>query len=167
MEWSSDAGNASVSAGNLDVDACHVSPGNSQGTIDGGASAATREVSQDGRIQMIDRRSRGTAYDSCIDVYAPGDSVLPPSLDREFAPISQLWNGTSMAAGCVSGAAALFLETHPMATPAARIDRARQRKRSKESLCWEQSSRDRDSLSLIAPGFRRLALLERSLRRML
>lgn len=106
-----------VSAGNLEIDACHVSPGNSQGTIVVGASAVTREVSKDGEVQMIDRRSPGTAYGSCIDVYAPGDSVLLPSLDRQLAPISQLWNGTSMAAGYVSGAAALFLETHPMATP--------------------------------------------------
>jgi subtilisin family serine protease len=106
-----------VSAGNLDIDACHVSPGNSQGTIVVGASAVTREVSQDGVTQMVDRRSPGTAYGSCIDIYAPGDSVLLPSLDRELAPISQLWNGTSMSAGYVSGAAALFLETHPTATP--------------------------------------------------
>jgi subtilisin family serine protease len=52
-----------------------------------------------------------------VDIYAPGDSVLLPSLDREQAPISQLWNGTSMSAGYVSGAAALYLETHPDATP--------------------------------------------------
>ena len=106
-----------VSAGNLDIDACHVSPGNSQGTIVVGASAVTREATQDGVVQLVDRRSPGTAYGSCIDIYAPGDSVLLPSLDRELSPISQLWNGTSMSAGYVSGAAALFLETHPMATP--------------------------------------------------
>ncbi|HEY2163104.1 MAG TPA: S8 family serine peptidase, partial [Gemmatimonadaceae bacterium] len=50
-------------------------------------------------------------------IYAPGDSVLLPSLDRNNAPVTQLWNGTSMAAGYVSGALALFLETHPKATP--------------------------------------------------
>jgi subtilisin family serine protease len=32
-------------------------------------------------------------------------------------PIAQLWNGTSMSAGYVSGAAALYLEAHPNATP--------------------------------------------------
>jgi subtilisin family serine protease len=106
-----------VSAGNLDIDACHVSPGNSQGTIVVGASAVAREVEPNGTVQLIDRRSPGTAYGSCIDIYAPGDSVLLPSLDRNMAPISQLWNGTSMSAGYVSGAAALFLETHPTATP--------------------------------------------------
>lgn len=106
-----------VSAGNLDIDACHVSPGNSQGTIVVGASAVAREVEPDGNIEVVDRRSPGTAFGSCIDIYAPGDSVLLPSLDRDMAPISQLWNGTSMSAGYVSGAAALFLETHPTATP--------------------------------------------------
>jgi len=106
-----------VSAGNLDIDACKVSPGNSQGTIVVGASAVQSEKQTDGTTRFVDRRSPGTAYGSCIDIYAPGDSVLLPSLDRDQAPISQLWNGTSMAAGYVSGAAALFLETHPTATP--------------------------------------------------
>jgi subtilisin family serine protease len=50
-------------------------------------------------------------------VYAPGDSVLLPSLDRDSSPTVQLWNGTSMSAGYVSGAAALFLEMNPTATP--------------------------------------------------
>jgi subtilisin family serine protease len=66
---------------------------------------------------LYDRRSPGTAFGPCIDIYAPGDSVLLPSLDRDLSPISQLWNGTSMSAGFVSGAAALYLETHPQASP--------------------------------------------------
>jgi subtilisin family serine protease len=106
-----------VSAGNIDIDACKVSPGNSTGTIVVGASAVLGQKQADGTVAYVDRRSPGTAYGSCIDLYAPGDSVLLPSLDREQAPISQLWNGTSMSAGYVSGAAALFLETHPTATP--------------------------------------------------
>jgi subtilisin family serine protease len=106
-----------VSAGNIDIDACHVSPGNSDGTIVVGASAVTVERQADGTSRMVDRRSPGTAYGPCISLYAPGDSVLLPSLDAANAPISQLWNGTSMSAGYVSGAAALYLETHPAATP--------------------------------------------------
>ncbi len=106
-----------VSAGNLEIDACHVSPGNSQGTIVVGASGVGAVRTPAGTLQMVDRRSPGTAFGSCIDLYAPGDSVLLPSLDRENAPITQLWNGTSMSAGYVSGAAALYLEAHPNATP--------------------------------------------------
>jgi subtilisin family serine protease len=106
-----------VSAGNIDIDACRVSPGNAQGTIVVGASGVGAEKTANGETQVVDRRSPGTAFGPCIDIYAPGDSVLLPSLDREQAPISQLWNGTSMSAGYVSGAAALVLETHPDATP--------------------------------------------------
>jgi subtilisin family serine protease len=106
-----------VSAGNLDIDACRVSPGNANGTILVGASSVHAERDSSGVMHFSDRRAAGTAYGSCIDIYAPGDSVLLPSLDRGLAPISQLWNGTSMAAGYVSGAIALFLETHPDATP--------------------------------------------------
>lgn len=106
-----------VSAGNLEIDACRVSPGNSDGTIVVGASGVSSERTRDGTMRNIDRRSPGTAYGSCIDVYAPGDSVLLPSFDRDFSPITQLWNGTSMSAGYVSGAAALYLEVHPNATP--------------------------------------------------
>src|SRR6185503_15646382 len=69
-----------VSAGNMEIDACHVSPGNSDGTIVVGASAVTVEREKDGSSRMIDRRSPGTAYGPCISLYAPGDSVLLPSL---------------------------------------------------------------------------------------
>ncbi|HEX3866115.1 MAG TPA: S8 family peptidase [Gemmatimonadaceae bacterium] len=106
-----------VSAGNLDIDACRVSPANSKGTIVVGAASVHTERGSDGLTRIIDRRAPNTAYGSCIDIYAPGDSVLLPSLDRNLGAISQLWNGTSMAAGYVSGAAALYLEAHPTATP--------------------------------------------------
>jgi len=106
-----------VSAGNLDIDACRVSPANSRGTIVVGASSLGSARDATGRVTTFDRRSPGTAYGACVDVYAPGDSVLLPSLDHDQLPISQLWNGTSMSAGFVSGAVALFLETHPAATP--------------------------------------------------
>jgi subtilisin family serine protease len=105
-----------VSAGNMDIDACRVSPANSQGTIVVGASSVDTQT-HGTTTELVDRRAPGTAWGPCIDIYAPGDSVLLPSLDNEMKPIAQLWNGTSMAAGYVSGAAALFLETHPKASP--------------------------------------------------
>jgi subtilisin family serine protease len=105
-----------VSAGNLDIDACHVSPGNAKGAFVVGASAVQSSI-HDGLVQWEDHRAPGTAWGPCVDVYAPGDSVLLPSLDNASTPISQLWNGTSMSAGYVSGAAALYLESHPKASP--------------------------------------------------
>ena len=57
----------------------------------------------------IDTRSAGTAWGPCIDIFAPGDSVLLPSLDANMAPTTQRWFGTSMATGYVSGAAATAL----------------------------------------------------------
>lgn len=107
-----------VSAGNVDVNACRVSPGNADGTIVVGATGLAMQRERDGSTHMVDVRSAGTAWGPCVDVYAPGDSVLLPSLDRDMqTATTQLWNGTSMSTGYVSGAAALFLETHPYSTP--------------------------------------------------
>jgi subtilisin family serine protease len=103
-----------VSAGNLEINACRVSPGNADGTIVVGASSIARTP---GSSRVVDRRSYNTAYGPCVDVYAPGDSVLLPSFDATRAPSVQLWNGTSMSTGYVSGAAALYLEANPLAHP--------------------------------------------------
>lgn len=103
-----------VSAGNVDANACRISPANAPDAIAVGASAYTRD--DDGRAQ--DLRAYGTAFGPCIDLYAPGDSVMLPGLGRDGNPTEQLWNGTSMSAGYVSGAAALYLEANPGATPA-------------------------------------------------
>jgi subtilisin family serine protease len=103
-----------VSAGNLDLDACHISPGNAPGAIVVGASQVRRLSDS----APTDVRSPHTAFGNCIDVFAPGDSVLLPSMDPNGVATMQLWTGTSMAAGYVSGAIALYLEAHPLATPA-------------------------------------------------
>jgi subtilisin family serine protease len=102
-----------VSAGNVEINACRVSPGNAEGTIVVGASSIARNHD----AKVIDRRAHNTAYGACVDIYAPGDSVLLPSFDAARTPSVQLWNGTSMSAGYVSGAVALFLQSHPFAEP--------------------------------------------------
>ena len=103
-----------VSAGNVEINACRVSPGNAEGAIVVGASAIGRDG---GQSRVVDRRAVNTAFGPCVDIYAPGDSVLLPSFDASQTPSAQLWNGTSMSAGYVSGAVALFLESHPYASP--------------------------------------------------
>jgi subtilisin family serine protease len=103
-----------VSAGNLETNACRVSPANSPGTIVVGSSSLYTDPTNS---QPADRRAPGTAYGPCIDIYAPGDSVLLPSFDQDKKSTTQLWNGTSMSAGFVSGAIALFLESNPNASP--------------------------------------------------
>ncbi|MBX4189078.1 S8 family peptidase [Candidatus Parcubacteria bacterium] len=102
-----------VSAGNLDMDACRISPANALGVISVGAVFLTT----DSFHQLIDKRSPRTAFGPCVDIYAPGDSVLLAGLDNDDKPITQLWNGTSMAAAYVSGAVALYFENHPNAAP--------------------------------------------------
>ena len=44
--------------------------------------------------------------------------MLLPSIEGRLAT-TQLWTGTSMSAGYVSGAIALYLEAHPTASPTA------------------------------------------------
>jgi subtilisin family serine protease len=104
-----------VSAGNLEMNACRIAPANAPGAIVVGASRVRRERDTTG--VLIDERAPGTAYGSCLDIFAPGDSVLLPSMDIRRRATTQLWTGTSMAAGYVSGAVALYLEGHPFATP--------------------------------------------------
>jgi subtilisin family serine protease len=103
-----------VAAGNLDMNACRIAPANSPGTIVVGASRIRRAIGAD---SLVEERAPDTAYGPCIDLFAPGDSVLLPSVNLTGQPVSQLWTGTSMSAGYVSGAIALYLESHPSATP--------------------------------------------------
>ena len=106
-----------VSAGNVEASACKISPGNADGTIVVGASTLIRGSDEHGNAKLIDRRAYSTAFGPCVDIYAPGDSVLLPSFDANQVPGVQLWNGTSMSTGYVSGAVALYFEAHPRGTP--------------------------------------------------
>src|SRR5215203_2442455 len=106
-----------VSAGNIEMNACRIAPANSPGAIVVGASRV-RRAGTDSTARLIDARTPGTAFGACLDVFAPGDSVLLPSIEGRLAT-TQLWTGTSMSAGYVSGAIALYLEAHPTASPTA------------------------------------------------
>lgn len=97
-----------VAAGNREQDACGIAPANVPDAITVGATDAVA-----GRVP---RRLPGTAHGPCVDVYARGDSAAVASLGDDGAPTTAPWGGTSIAAGFVSGRAALYLEQHPQAT---------------------------------------------------
>ncbi len=98
-----------VAAGNGDaegngVPACDVSPADVGAAITVGASTET------------DARAPFSNYGSCVDVYAPGVDITSDWNTSDTA--TEILDGTSMATPHVTGVAALYLSSHPDATPA-------------------------------------------------
>ena len=91
-----------AAAGNENGDACQYSPSRIPGVITVGATDITDTV------------AANSNQGACLDIFAPGSDITSTSMGGGI----EIRHGTSMAAPHVAGAAALFLQSHPSASPA-------------------------------------------------
>jgi subtilisin family serine protease len=93
-----------IAAGNSNANACNFSPARTAEAITVGATTTT------------DARSSFSNIGTCVDIFAPGSGITSSWATSNTA--TNTISGTSMATPHVAGAAALYLATHPTASPA-------------------------------------------------
>lgn len=93
-----------VAAGNSAFDACMYSPASVAGALTVGATT------------NLDAAASFSNYGSCVDLWAPGNAIYSAWNTDDYSMTTL--NGTSMASPHVAGAAALYLQSNPGATPA-------------------------------------------------
>src|ERR671911_2959550 len=96
----------SIAAGNNGADACTSSPARAGAGTDNGIATVAASTSSDGETSWSN-------YGPCVDVWAPGASVLSTKKGGGTTTMS----GTSMAAPHVGGGAALYLSKNTAASP--------------------------------------------------
>jgi len=94
-----------IAAGNSTTDACTVSPASTPAALTVGATTKLDAVASYSNIGP------------CVDLFAPGSFILSDWITSDTTAV--YLSGTSMATPHATGAAALYLETHPTASPAA------------------------------------------------
>ncbi len=96
----------SIAAGNDGADACNGSPARAgAGTDNGIATTAATD--------SADKEASWSNYGKCVDIWAPGVSVLSTKKGGGTTTMS----GTSMASPHVGGGGALYLSSHTTASP--------------------------------------------------
>ena len=93
-----------VAAGNANGSACQYSPARVTEAMTSGASTSS------------DAKASFSNWGTCLDWFAPGQAITSAWSGSDTA--TNTINGTSMASPHTAGVAALYLQTHPTASPA-------------------------------------------------